>query len=162
MLSHKQAYSLIMRCIFCGWHCSLERHSGPQGKTGGNRRCCGNSFFHSGSSDTKRAPVLLFGKLRRGIEAVIQPLEQFVFHCHRLLATQTYTTPPAVYPSEFQEVIQNICRLPQLLLRRFGGFVLVLGNWAGQIGGIVLPGHCGPEVAQHLRNLFRVHSILQR
>ena len=150
MLSHKQAYSLIMRCIFCGWHCSLERHSGPQGKTGGNRRCCGNSFFHSGSSDTKRAPVLLFGKLRRGIEAVIQPLEQFVFHCHRLLATQTYTTPPAEYPLEFQEAIQNICCFPKILRGCFFGLVFAFVGCMCQVWRIVLPRHCDPEVAQHL------------
>ena len=132
MLSHKQAYSLIMRCIFCGWHCSLERHSGPQGKTGGNRRCCGNSFFHSGSSDTKRAPVLLFGKLRRGIEAVIQPLEQFVFHCHRLLVTQTYTTPSAEYPSEYQKIIQNICHFPKIFRGCFIGLVFAFCGSTGE------------------------------
>ena len=32
----------------------------------------------------------------------------------------------------------------------------------GQVWRIVLPRHCGSEVAQHLRNLFRIHSILQR
>ena len=53
----------------------------------------------------KRASVLLFGKLRRGMETVIQSLEQFLFRGHRLLVAQTYTTPSAEYPLEFQEVI---------------------------------------------------------
>ena len=66
--------------------------------------------------------VLLFVKLRADIKAIIQLFEQFVFHRHHLLVTQTYTTPSAEYQSEFQEVIQNVCRLPQFLLSRFSGF----------------------------------------
>lgn len=52
--------------------------------------------------------------------------------------------------------------LPQLLLKRFGRFILVPSSWAGQIGSIVLQRHCCPEVAQHLYYLFCIYSILQR
>lgn len=50
-------------------------------------------------------------KLWRHIEAIAQLFEQFVFHRFRLLATQTYTIPLAKQLSEFQKIIQNICRL---------------------------------------------------
>ena len=160
MLSHKQPYSLFMRCVFCGWHCSLERHSGTQGETGGNRCGCGNSFsFRFLRYETSaRSPVR---KAPRGIEAVIQPLEQFLFRGQSPpCGTNLYHTFHRIsirISGGYLECLPLAAVPPETL--RWIYFRL---GWAGQIGGIVLPGHCGPEVAQHLRNLFRVHSILQR
>lgn len=73
----------------------------------------------------------------------------------------TYTTPSAEYLSEFQKIIQNICCFPEIFRRCFIGLVFTFSGSMGQVWRIVLPGHCCPEVAQHLRNLFCVHSVLQ-
>ena len=100
-------------------------------------------------------------KLWRHIEAIAQLFEQFVFHRHHLLVTQTYTTPSAEYPSESQKIIQNICRFPKIFRGCFIGLAFAFGGSMGQVWCIVLSRHCDPEVAQHLRNLFCVHSVLQ-